>query len=477
MTDLKHLEPQIVWKYFQEILNIPRPSRYLEKISEYIINFAKEHNLEYTVDNAGNILIKKSATSENLANKKTIILQSHLDMVPEKENGIQHNFTTDPIKSEIIDSWVTAKGTTLGADNGIGIAGALAVLASSNIVHGPIEALFTVDEEIGLIGATKIDPELLTKEAILLNLDSEDDGQIFISSAGGFDAEMNFKTIEDETNQTEFLKIVLTGMKGGHSGCDIHLNNGNALLTLIEFIEFLEKDIDVDLVSIEGGKASNAIPRSAEAVVSLSDEKFLEDKINVFIQEIKRFCDCPELKISTEKISVQNATIITNKSRFFIFLKQIPKGVLEMSQEMENLVETSANLASVSKENDFFKVVYSGRSASAEKQEELKIKLQEVCKFHDVGFDLTDEYFGWAPDLNSEILKISQKVYLDLFEKKPEIMAIHAGLECGILKHIYPKLDVISFGPTIKFPHSPDEKLEIKTVERFWKLLKGILEY
>ncbi len=481
MNKIEELKPQIVWKYFKEILEIPRPSGHLEKISKYIINFAQNHNLEYKIDKVGNILIKKQAFSEEFKNKKTIILQSHLDMVPEKNDEKEHNFKEDSISAFIDGNWVTADGTTLGADNGIGIAGTLAVLDSNNIKHGPIEALFTVDEEIGLIGATEIEKDFITNDAILLNLDSEDDGQIFISSAGGFDLENIFKIDYKTTSETSYyIELNLTGMKGGHSGCDIHLNNGNAILTLIEFLNFIEKDTLYELLDIYGGSASNAIPRSATAKIILSDDSFLKDRIEVFKKEIKRFCDCPEFEISFSKKDTNSLQKIENKNQLFSFLKELPVGVIEMSHDVDGLVETSGNLASIYKTKDGinFSIVYSGRSSDDEKQRRLKEKIFEISKKYSVKTKISSkEYFGWKADLNSEILKISQKVYEKIFNEKPEILAIHAGLECGILKHIYPKLDIISFGPTIKFPHSPDEKIEILTVDKFWKLLKGILEY
>ena len=478
---IEEIKPQKIWKYFSEVVEIPRPSEYLEKISEYIINFAKKNNLEYKIDKIGNILIKKPAKDEKFKNKKTIILQAHLDMVPEKEDNISHDFKKDKIKAYIDNGWVTAKGTTLGADNGIGIAGALAVLASDDINHGPIEVLFTIDEEIGLIGATNIDKDFITKDAILLNLDSEDDGQIFISSAGGFDIESKFRIKKKKNNNKNFLEIKLSGMKGGHSGCDIHLNNGNAIITLIDFLDILEKEKEIKLINIKSGSASNAIPRSAiaEIIIDFKDNSLdLDNIINNYVENVKKKCDCPELKIEFKDKKSEKIENIENKKELFSFLRELPIGVLKMSETMSGLVETSGNLASIKKINDEeFLIIYSGRSSVLSDQKELSEKILKLSEKYSVESKVIDEYFGWEADLDSEVLKISKKVYKEIFNKEPQILAIHAGLECGILKHIYPKLDIISFGPTIKFPHSPDEKIEIKTVENFWKLLKGILEF
>ncbi|MDN4753564.1 aminoacyl-histidine dipeptidase [Porphyromonadaceae bacterium W3.11] len=477
-------EPKIVFKFFDEITKVPRPSKKEEKMIAYLENFAKEHGIEMKKDHVGNIVMKKPATS-GYEDRKSIIMQSHMDMVCEKNNDVEFNFETDAIKTKIVDGWLTAEGTTLGADNGIGCATQLAVLASDDIEHGPIEALFTIDEETGLTGAMELQPGFFDSE-ILLNLDSEDEGEIFIGCAGGMGtmAEYYYEKAYADPDLI-YLDITVKGLSGGHSGGDIHLQRGNAVKILARALFGLADEVDFVLASIQGGNLHNAIPREAHAVIGIPSNQ--KEDVAVFINTFSGDIH------NEHKESDPNAVVVatsTEKPEFVIdeettvnllyALVACPHGVMGMSQVIHGLVETSTNLASVKmQERDGFPVIYvetSQRSSSESLKKMVGEMVSAVFELSGAVVSERDGYPGWEPNPESEIMEVAKKTYHDLFNKDPEIKAIHAGLECGLFKEKYPHLDMISFGPTMRDVHSPDERMEIKTVKMFWDHLLMILK-
>ena len=477
----KDLKPAGVFKYFEEICQVPRPSKKEEKMIAYLKAFGAKHNLETKVDEAGNVLIKKPATpgKENL---QTVVLQSHIDMVCEKNNDVQHDFLTDPIETEIDGEWLKAKGTTLGADNGIGMAAELAVLADDTIEHGPIECLFTVDEETGLTGAKALKEGFMTGD-ILLNLDSEDEGEIFMGCAGGKDTQATFHYEPVPTSdKMQYFRIDVKGLNGGHSGGEIHKGLGNANKILVRFLFLLKKKYDFVLCSIDGGNLRNAIAREAHAVIGLHPENKEDVRIllNHFAADVEnelKHVD-PSVQLAMESTDrpeyhIDNATA----EKLIYALHACPHGVIGMSHDIEGLVETSTNLASIKmKEGNTILIGTSQRSSI----ESCKIAIANTVAstFLLAGADVKhgDGYPGWAPNPDSKILKIAQETYKRLFNKDAKIMAIHAGLECGLFLEKYPKLDMISFGPTLRDVHSPNERIEIATVGLWWSHLLELLK-
>jgi dipeptidase D len=481
MTAIENLNPYLIWKYFAEILQIPRPSKKEEKIIEYLIGFAKEQKLEYQKDNIGNVVILKPATA-GYENRKSVVLQSHVDMVCEKNTDTIHNFETDPIEAYIDNGWVKAKGTTLGADNGIGIAAQLALLADSSLQHGAIECLFTVDEETGLTGAFNIGKDFF-KSKILINLDSEDDGELFIGCAGGLDTIIKMPyEIKKVSNPGIAYAVSVKNLIGGHSGDDINKGRGNSNKILIRFLWEASKILRYELYDFQGGNLRNAIPREARAniiVLNSDNEKFLQffkEYESKLIKEIK--AAEPNITFQKEKASVSDS-VMTEKSLniFLNALHACPNGVIEMSMKIPGLVQTSTNLASVKFIGDYtIEIVTSQRSSLASAKMDIANRIKALFSLAEGEVIHTDGYPGWKPNTNSEILNITKTSYQKLFKKEPIARAIHAGLECGLFLEKYPDLDMISFGPTIKEAHSPDEKLEISTVEKFWDLLLEVLD-
>jgi len=479
---LSGLKPEAIWKHFEEICEIPHPSKHEQKMVDYVVNFAKAHNLEYEVDEVKNVVIRKPATP-GMENRKGVILQGHLDMVPQSNSDANHNFEKDPIKPRIEGDWVKATGTTLGADNGIGVSTALAILGSDDIVHGPIEALFTIDEETGMTGAFGLKPDFL-KGDILMNLDSEDEGELFIGCAGGTNANIKFKyNKKPAPKKHSAFKIIIKGLKGGHSGCDVHLGRANSNKLLFRFLRQAEKNFGLRLASVEGGNLRNAIPREAHAVVLIP-----KDNVKVFETGLKDY----ETIIKKEFASVEPGLIIIAekaKSPKNVFDKSTqknlinaifvcPNNVIRMSNDMPGLVETSTNLAIV-KSDEKTKTVEVKcllRSSVDSAKEALEQKMESLFELAGAEVIFDGQYPGWKPNPNSPILKEMLDIYEKLFGKKPEIKAIHAGLECGLIGGVYPNFDMISFGPTIKFPHSPDEQCSIETVQKFWDFLLETLK-
>ena len=478
ITDLK---PSIVWKYFHEVTQVPRPSKKEGKMIEFLESFAKAHNLPIKKDEVGNILISKAATP-GMENRPVVVLQSHMDMVCEKNNGTKHDFDNDPIETIVDGEWLRANGTTLGADNGIGVAAELALLASDDIEHGPIECLFTVDEETGLTGAKALKEGFMSGE-ILLNLDSEDEGQIFMGCAGGKDTQATFHyKPEPADEQMHYLRIDVKGLNGGHSGGEIHKGLGNANKILVRFLYLLSKQFAFDLCSIEGGNLRNAIAREAHAVIGIDPANKEEARVllNHFAADVEnelKHVD-PNVQVTMESADrpafhIDNVTA----EKLIRSLHACPHGVIGMSHDIPGLVETSTNLASVKmKEGDTILVGTSQRSSIESRKNE--VANQVACAFLLGGAEVRhgDGYPGWEPNPDSKILKIAQETYKRLYGKEPQIMAIHAGLECGLFLEKYPHLDMISFGPTLRDVHSPNERIEIKTVDLWWRHLLELLK-
>ncbi|MDO5664038.1 MAG: aminoacyl-histidine dipeptidase [Bacteroidia bacterium] len=480
---IKDLQPSAIWNYFHDITQIPRPSKKEEKIIAYLLDFAKEHNLEAKKDKAGNVLITKPATpgKEYL---QTVILQSHVDMVCEKNSDVTHDFDNDPIETIIDGDWVKANGTTLGADNGIGVAAQLAVLAANDIAHGKIETLFTVDEETGLTGANSLQPGFITGN-ILLNLDTEEEGEIYIGCAGGKGTKAYFKYKEKDVPKKYFwFKIQVKGLRGGHSGSDIDKGLGNANKILNRFLySIMRKKYGMVLSEIAGGNLHNAIAREAYAVVGVK-EKYKEDmrvKLNVFLSQVQNEYKKTEPNLDIQLESVQIPSKIINKSATEKLIQAVyacPHGVISMSHDIDGLVETSTNLASVKMlENHTIEIGTSQRSSVESRKYDIVNMVSVVFDMAGAAKIINNEgYPGWEPNPDSEILKIAKKEYKALYNKTPKVKAIHAGLECGLFLEKYPNLDMISIGPDMTDVHSPDEKMKISSVGKFWDYLVRILE-
>ena len=476
---ISDLEPKEVWEQFNEILKVPRPSKKEKKIIKYLLDFANKHKLEAKKDDTGNVLIKKPA-SPGYENRRTVVLQSHVDMVCEKNSDVKHDFEKDPIKAYVDGEWLRAKGTTLGADDGIGIAAQLAVLASNSISHGPLECLFTVDEESGLTGAFGLKKDFFEGK-ILINLDSEDEGELFIGCAGGIDTIVEFKYKKEDLPSGYFaMEMQVANLKGGHSGDDINKGLANANKVLNRFLWKAAKEYGLRLSSIDGGNLRNAIAREAKAVVLVPNTKKEEVRaeFNMFFYEIQREYKStePNLRMKLGTVDMPGY-VIDEKTQFNLLnaLYACPHGVVEMSREIPGLVETSVNLASVKMNNEKIIVTTSQRSSVESAKRNITNMVESVFNLAKAKVKHGDGYPGWTPDTDSEILKIAKESYEDLFGKEPVVRAIHAGLECGLFLEKYPGLDMISFGPTLRGVHSPDERINIKTVEMFWQHLLDVL--
>ncbi|MEI7694539.1 MAG: aminoacyl-histidine dipeptidase [Chlorobium sp.] len=478
--EIRQLNPQEVWSYFYCLTQIPRLSKKEEKIRAFIVNFGKNLGLESVVDDVGNVLISKPAT-HGMANRKSVILQSHLDMVPQKNSDKLHDFETDPIETIIDGDWVRANGTTLGADNGMGVAAAMAVLASQELQHGPIETLFTTDEEAGMSGATGLKPGLL-KGDILINMDSEDEGELFIGCAGGTNGRMTFR-YHDAPLPSDYkgFRIRVTGLKGGHSGVDIHLGRGNANKIMNRILYQGQRTCGLLLASINGGSLRNAIPRESFAHIALPVARVQDflDHFSILSSVIKQELSAVEPTLKIEVITAELPVTVIEQALFIRFLNAIsasPNGVMRMSNEMDGLVETSNNLAIIWSGNGAITVDYLFRSSVDSSRDDLAIMLKSISDLAGAESLFDGAYPGWKPNPDSPILKTMEEVYYKRFGNIPKITAIHAGLECGILGGTYPDLDMISFGPTIRFPHSPDEKVNIASVGKFWDFLVETLK-
>jgi dipeptidase D len=479
MNTFQELTPQGIWKYFHEITKVPRPSKKEEKIIEFLLNFAKDHHLPAKKDAAGNILITRPA-DKGMEQKPVIVLQSHMDMVCEKNEGTEHNFDLDPIKTYIDGEWIKAKGTTLGADDGIGIAAMLAVLTDASLKTGAIECLFTVDEETGLTGAFELKSGFFTGKT-LINLDSEDEGEIFIGCAGGKNTVAKYKVSFISSDKTEkAYRINLTGLTGGHSGDDIHRGYANALKLMVEFLKELEKNIKFKLARFEGGNLHNAIPREAFSTI-LVEPAFENDLNKIYVDFKKKFKDTWENTEPSLNFIVNPTELPDNyleeslKNNLLNALDQIPNGVISWDENIPGFVKTSTNLASVKLKDNIIEITSSQRSSSNIERDEIVLKINRIFTEHQAEVKHNDGYPGWAPNNNSAILKKTKQKYIELFNEEPKIKAIHAGLECGLFLEKYPELDMVSIGPTVKGVHSPDERLHIPSVKKFWDLLIAVI--
>ena len=481
MKRITELAPSMVWKYFHEVTQTPRPSKKEEKIIRYLEAFASAHNLSIKKDKVNNILISKPAT-QGFEHLPTVILQSHLDMVCEKNNDVTHDFENDPIETIVDGEWVRANGTTLGADNGIGIAVELAILASKDIEHGPVECLFTVDEETGLTGANAL-AEGFMVGTILLNLDSDREGELFTGCAGGKGtiAAFTFEPVSAPATM-HYFRIGISGLNGGHSGCDIHKGLGNANKILTRFLYLLKKDYPFVLASLDGGNLHNAIAREASAIIGIesNNKESVRVLLNCFAADIEnelKYTD-PNVRITMETVNAPETCFSDDfATKLINALLACPHGVVGMSHAIEDLVETSTNLASVKVTDEHTVVVGTSQRSSIESAKNA-IADQVAATFLLAGAEVkhSEGYPGWAPNPDSKILKVAQDTYRKLFNKEPQVKAIHAGLECGLFLEKYPYLDMISFGPTMLDIHSPNERLEIATVDMWWRHLLELLK-
>jgi dipeptidase D len=474
------LSPERVWFYFGEICKIPRPSKREKRITEYIVSLALKLNLENEIDEAGNILIRKPAMN-GFEHIPVVILQSHIDMVCEKNSDSNHDFENDPIIPKVKGEWIKATGTTLGADDGIGIAAQLAILESTEIEHGPLEMLFTADEETGLTGAKGLKPGFL-KGNILLNLDSEDEGELFIGCAGGKDTRvyMNYSRVAVNYDFTGF-QIKVSGLQGGHSGDDINKGRGNAIKILNRLLWSSSHLFEVRVSEIDGGNLRNAIAREAYANIIVPN-RFSKD----FIEYLKKFNSItkaefniaePGLLVGYHPIELPSFLIdLSTQERLLNALYACPHGVITMSADVPNFVETSTNLASVKMTDKVIEIGTSQRSSSVHGMEDVLNMVESVFKLAGGKITHNDGYPGWTPNPKSPILDATRNAYIKLFNQEPKVLAIHAGLECGLIGERYPGIDMISYGPTIKGAHSPDERLEIISVQRFWDLTLEVLK-
>jgi len=477
---MKNLNPALVWKFFHEITQIPRPSKKEERIIAFLKDFGKKYNLDTKTDETGNVLISKPATP-GFEKRKTIIMQSHIDMVCEKNSDVIHNFDTDPIQTYIDGDWVKAKGTTLGADNGIGMSMMLAVLASENLLHPALECLFTVDEETGLTGAFALKPGFLSGE-LLINLDSEDDGEIFVGCAGGIDTVAKLTYTTEKTPEHYFgFSVSVKGLQGGHSGDDIDKGLGNANKILNRFLWMLNKEMDLRLTGFDGGNLRNAIPREAVAIacVPFSEKENIRVMFNHYVHDLEvEIGDVePKMKLTLDSETVEENVLDKKSSNALLnVLYACPHGVIAMSRDMPGLVETSNNLASVKMKGEHvIEITTSQRSSVESSKHDIKQQIEAVFSLTGAVVSHGDGYPGWKPNLKSKMLKVATDSYVKLYNDQPKVRAIHAGLECGLFLEKYPFLDMISIGPTMKGVHSPDERLSISSTQRCWEWLKDIL--
>lgn len=480
MKTIESLNPQNVWKHFYALTQVPRPSGFLKPVQEFLINFGKSLKLESFLDEAGNVIIRKPATP-GMENRKGVILQAHMDMVPQKNNDKVHDFTKDPIETVIDGDWVKANGTTLGADNGMGVAAIMAVLEDNTLKHGPLEALITADEETGMYGAFGLKPGTVNGE-ILLNLDSEDEGELYIGCAGGMDvtATLEYKEVEPDKDDIA-VKVTLKGLRGGHSGLEINQGRANANKLLVRFVREAIASYEARLASWEGGNMRNAIPREAHAVLTIPAEneeellglvKYCEDLFNEEYKEIET-----PITFTAERVELPKGEVpeeIQDNLVDAIFACQ--NGVMRNIPAIPDTVETSSNLAIITIGNGKAEFKILARSSSDSMKEFLTTSLECCFSMAGMKVEMTGGYSGWQPNVNSPILHAMKKSYKEQFGVEPAVKVVHAGLECGIIGAVMPNLDMISFGPTLRSPHSPAERVLIPTVKKFYDFLVATLE-
>ena len=480
-TEIKSLEPQSVWGYFYELTQIPRPTGRMEAVTRYIVDFGQQLRLETKQDEAGNVLIRKPA-SPGFEDRQGVVLQSHLDMVGQNNSDVAHDFAKDPIKAYIDGDWVKAQGTTLGADNGIGVAYAMAILADNSLKHGPLEALFTVDEEVGMDGANGLSPGFV-QGRILLNCDSEEEGKLFAGCAGGADLNVAFKYKKGAPllNGDVAVRLFLFGLKGGHSGLDIHFGRANANKLMVRFLKEAVRNYGVRLASIEGGSARNAIPREAKAVITLP-----KDNVELLWELVSDYQDIYRMEYAGVEDNIHFTAEMTD-APFVLIPEEIQddlinavegcqNGVSTMLTDFQGIVESSSNLSVIKSSEGLIEINILARSSSESRKTALLSSLESIFSLACAKVDFGGAYNGWLPNANSPVLKVMEETYETLHGQKPEVTVIHAGLECGIIQGVYPDMDMISFGPNLKNAHSPDEMVSIASVARTWDFLIAALE-
>ena len=480
MTALTQLYPQPLWQWFEQICAIPHPSKHEHALSQHIQQWAKTQGLAVVEDKVGNLIIRKPATA-GMENCKIVVLQAHIDMVPQKNADKVHNFETDPIEAYVDGDWVKARGTTLGSDNGIGMSSALAVLGSKDIKHGPLEVLLTIDEEAGMTGAFGLEAGYLDAE-ILINTDSEQEGEIYMGCAGGVDAQISVPMSWQAPEQSNAsFSLTMSGLKGGHSGVNIHLGRGNANKLLARFLFKYSDELALELVSFSGGSLRNAIPREANVQFMLPVENIdaLKQAIESFqalVREELAVAD-PGMLLSLATIDAPTKVMGEEAQNTLIdLLHACPNGVMRMSDEVEGVTETSLNIGVISTEDESVEILCLIRSLIDSGREEVTGMLTALSNLSGASIDLSGAYPGWKPDTSSPVMAIVRDTYNDIYKKDPTVMVIHAGLECGLFKEPYPLMDMVSIGPTIRYPHSPDEMVNITTVGQYWELLLAVLE-
>lgn len=480
MSEIKNLKPECIWRNFHALTQVPRPSGHLDKVQQFLLDFAKSAGVEAFKDEAGNIVMRKPATP-GMENRKTVILQAHMDMVPQKEKDSTHDFVTDPIQAYVDGDWVKAKGTTLGADDGLGVAAIMAVMEADDLKHGPVEALITADEETGMYGANGLPAGELAGE-ILLNLDTEQEGEMIIGSAGGVDitATLDYKEAESDKDDTA-VRITVKGLKGGHSGLEIGLGRGNANKMLVRIVREAIADDEARLASWHGGNMRNAIPFEAEAVLTLPKEnkddlmELVNDYKETFNDEYKGIEE--GIDVTVEDVELP-ATVVPQEIQDNLVdaIYAAHDGVWRYIPSIPGIVETSSNLAIVDIEGGKAAVKILARSSSETKKDELATSLESCFNMAGMKVELSGAYGGWDPNTDSELIKRMRKIYVDLFGEEPTVQVVHAGLECSIILSKYPGLDICSFGPTLLSPHTPNERAYWPSTSKFWSLLTKTLE-
>ncbi|WP_264289481.1 beta-Ala-His dipeptidase [Duffyella gerundensis] len=480
MSELSQLSPQPLWDIFAKICSIPHPSYHEEALAEHIVSWAKEQGFWCERDAVGNILIRKPATA-GLENRKPVALQAHLDMVPQKNNDTVHDFTTDPIQPYVDGEWVKARGTTLGADNGIGMASALAVLADKTVEHGPLEVLLTMTEESGMDGAFGLQANWLQAE-ILVNTDSEEEGEVYMGCAGGVDF-ITTLPVEREAVPADYetLRLTLKGLKGGHSGCDIHVGLGNANKLLARFLAAHARDLDLRLIEFTGGTLRNAIPREAFATLAVPAAKVdaLKSAAMAYLTTLQNELSDKDknVNLQTEPLAHNGQALTANsRDRFIALLNSTPNGVIRNSDVVKGVVETSLNVGVVSINDQQAEIICLIRSLIDSGKEYVVETLTSLAELAGAHSAAKGGYPGWQPDASSPVMALVRETYQSLFGKTPNIQVIHAGLECGLFKKPYPNMDMVSIGPTITGPHSPDEQVHIASVGLYWQLLTALLK-
>ncbi|MGX2948398.1 aminoacyl-histidine dipeptidase [Frederiksenia canicola] len=478
MSEIQTLTPNLLWKWFDQICAIPHPSYFEEEIANFIVNWAKEKQFFVERDEAGNILIRKPAT-KGMENRQTIAIQAHLDMVPQANEGTQHDFKKDPIRPYIDGDWVKAKGTTLGADNGIGLASCLAVLDADDIAHPEIEALLTMTEEAGMEGAIGLRANWL-KSNMMINTDTEENGEIYIGCAGGEDVELTLPLQYQANPFDTALKINLKGLHGGHSGCDIHTTRANAIKLLARTLSELKAAVPFQLAEIRGGSVRNAIPREAVAVLAFSakDQVKLTACLATFEQELKAELALAEPNLTFIVEATEIPTQVFDKvssDKAIQLLNVLPNGVIRNSDAVKNVVETSLSIGILRTENGVLKAKILVRSLIENGKADVRSRLSSLAELTGATVAFSGSYPGWEPDPNSQITALTKTIYDEILGYEAKIQVIHAGLECGLIKKVYPNMDLVSIGPTIRNAHSPDEKVHIPAVQIYWELLTKLL--